>query len=742
MKCKRLMSVLLSMIMALGLLAGCGGSTASAADDVELQKAKVVGLLPEEWLSDMQKPVTIAEFNGLLTNIVEMRDPALVPEWKSVAEPAFQTDEVAQRDDVILSIFEAAVIMGIDKVSFNDVFDKWEGRVPDIDWWEGRSFDYDYFPNWNTIYDNGDDDNYNMQEHSAWYVQTHKSLISEKYIIEPTEEWRFQFDLDVSREEAARALVRFMECDASITYGERNYISVKDVGTYNKEIITDELLQMESDLPEVTQNKLPSKWNGIGNATRKAHVDQYIHFKESDIRFLAENGFNFNRMFYSFSTLRYPDFPADSRMINEKELEELDQLLAWCIKYGVHLQIAMTFYLDENGNELEAMPRTDAEWALVKDYWETLARRYADIPSKYLSFDLCNEISPQSMEDISYAKKGLSTVVNAVRKADADRVLLYSLPNYGDAHHEWAKNFTSMGVAIGYHPYIPGFLSTAGWVENELNPYAEACWPQPYFPAWGVRNGKAPIILNGEIGGSTLSLHALKSGENPNVKVSADGVVIDTIEFRSTEFDGIEYYYYDKIYSVNIPDGAKQVEILVENDWIYLDTLIVEKDGVKTVMVPSDLYGEEARTESLIPLPLTIHGDGTYSNSENSVIDEDYIYKAMVEPYVNIAKNNNVGFMINEFGVFGNWGKFTESGYFDTSLVAAHADTYLSMFQKYDIGWCFCEMDNLVIGFYGNPPQWSNSTVGEVTYTFDDGSTSSVKYCKELMDTFAKYTKG
>ena len=117
MKFKRLTSILLSMIMAVGLLAGCGGSVASAADDTELQKAKVVGLLPEEWLSDMQKPVTIAEVNGLLTNIVEMRDPALVPEWKSVAEPALQTDEVAQRDDVILSIFEAAVIMGLSRKS-------------------------------------------------------------------------------------------------------------------------------------------------------------------------------------------------------------------------------------------------------------------------------------------------------------------------------------------------------------------------------------------------------------------------------------------------------------------------------------------------------------------------------------------------------------------------------------------------------------------------------------------------
>ena len=30
----------------------------------------------------------------------------------------------------------------------------------------------------------------------------------------------------------------------------------------------------------------------------------------------------------------------------------------------------------------------------------------------------------------------------------------------------------------------------------------------------------------------------------------------------------------------------------------------------------------------------------------------------------------------------------------------------------------------------------------KVTYTFDDGSSDTVVICKDLMDTFTKYTKG
>lgn len=104
MKLKRTLSLLLSLAMVLGMLSGCGGETAEKEPieqqrvsentivlDDELQRASNAGLLPEEWLSCMDEPVTIAEFNGLLTKIVEMQDPALVSEWESVAAQALQT---------------------------------------------------------------------------------------------------------------------------------------------------------------------------------------------------------------------------------------------------------------------------------------------------------------------------------------------------------------------------------------------------------------------------------------------------------------------------------------------------------------------------------------------------------------------------------------------------------------------------------------------------------------------------
>ena len=737
MKWKRTIGLLLCLAMLMGILSGCGENTTgdkpigddsipenAVTLDAELQRALDAGLLPEEWLSDLNATVTVAELNKQLTKIIEMRNPALVSEWESLAEYALLHEETAQRDDALVSIYEAAMLMGIENTRRSFVNEDWEAKSPAEDWWEGHTMDYDYFPNWGAV---------SADANSVWYAQTHVSLVNQETIFPPTEQWTMGLGLDVTREDAARALIRFMESDPSITYGESKYISVNDAGAYDRNIITDELLSANTTLPEVTQSKLPSEWQGAGISARKSYTDCYLHFEESNVRFLAENGFNLLRLFFGFSTLRYPDFPEDARMINEKELEELDQLLAWCLEYGIHLQIAMSFYLDENGNELEEMPRTEEEWALVKDYWEALAKRYAGIPSKYLSFDLCNEIEPHD-EDIEDDKAGLTILVEAVRKADPGRVLLYSQASR--ASEEWAKVIASLGVAISSHPYFPEIFSSADWSYMEKNPHLDVSWPQPYFPIGNFMNRECPIEISGDVAGSTLRLHAYNSGMNPVIGVYGDGVLLKRIELQGQQVIDGEYYYFDTIYSVEIPDGTQNICIVMEDDYARLDTIHVEKNGIETVMVTSDAYGWLIYED---PLPLIVNGDGTYTNSEDLMCDEDIIYEKAVKPYREIAEQYGVGFMIGEFGVFGT------KVYWDIEDVSAFYDTYLKMVEKYNLPWCCCELENSFpkhfLIMYGDESQWVGATVEEITYTFDDGSSETLRICKELVDTFTQYTK-
>ena len=191
---------------------------------------------------------------------------------------------------------------------------------------------------------------------------------------------------ELTREEAICAVLRLGETDPAILEPEGTYVQLSDVGSYDKTIITDDLLNADTDLPEVTQAQLPSDWKGVGLGSSKNEGigAGCTDFRETDIKFLADNGFNFTRIFFSLSTLRFPDYPEDGRLVNENELRDLDQLIAWGMEYGVHIQIAMSFYLDEGGNEKldGSIAANDAQWAMVQDYWTMLARRYAGIPSR------------------------------------------------------------------------------------------------------------------------------------------------------------------------------------------------------------------------------------------------------------------------------------------------------------------------------------------------------------------------
>lgn len=166
------------------------------------------------------------------------------------------------------------------------------------------------FPNWQ---DNYQDSDCSLFMNGIWYLECAYSDVSGKLPFELDEQMSFRFSQDVSRSEAVTALVRFEESDARILEPDAVYLFALDAGTYDKAILTDEL---------------PSEWKGTGYTSCKDGGSKYRDFREEDIAFLAENGFNFTRLALGFSTLRFPDYPEDPYLINENELKDLDQLLA------------------------------------------------------------------------------------------------------------------------------------------------------------------------------------------------------------------------------------------------------------------------------------------------------------------------------------------------------------------------------------------------------------------------------
>lgn len=720
-----------AMLLTLAACGENGEAKNTPTIDEELERAVAYGLVSEDELTGMDETVTYGQFCALLTRVVAMRGEEFVPAWEELAAEALRSDEPMQRDDALLAMFEACMVMGTDRDE--GLLPGWDESLAQGDWWAGRTMDYDLFPNWQEPYADTYDGNldYNVFEHAVWYFEKTASLISGLLPFEPEEDMTYGFERDVSFEEAVRAVTRLVESNARITAEEPVYVPVTEAGTYDKTIITDQLLSADSALPEVTKDRLPSTWKGAGLSSCKDGRHTYRHFRESDVTFLAENGFNFLRLFFGFNTLRFPDYPEDVRQVNENELRELDQLIAWGIEHGVHIQISMGFYMDENGeNKMDdspnMMPENDAEWALVTDYWTMLARRYEGIPSRYLTFDLSNEIQP-SGEDFAYEAEKMGEMTASIWAADGERVLLHSFPGYPNV--AWMELTASLGLAVGCHPYYPINIST-GDTGAGTGDYFEPCWPMPVLPGWKIATLQAPLTLQGEIGGAELSVHVGKSGPNARVEILADGELVESFAMpESVREENGECWYGEDMLTCTVPESASAVEIWVRDEDAHIDTVIVEGADSRTVVVFSSDDVDDPD-----PLPIVIHGDGTYSNTAGTVLTGEEIYKKAIEPYEEIAKKYGVGFMIGEFGIFAgaDW---------DIGVVTAYQDTMLELFTEQELGWCYCELYNggtHMLLREATQSQWANATVVDAGLDASDGPCLVVQ---EMLDVFHKYTQ-
>lgn len=700
-----------------GVIMGCDNeaSTIALAEDTdvitmqEYNRAVNNGFLPEGMKeSDIDKTVTWKQYCEILENMIRLEDDDAVQDWKTMTADAPETE--MKRDGAMIALLFAGQILGIDERNINTEF-----LYDEYNWGEHVSWDYPVFP-WDEGYPSDDElmnDPDNAVGPAYVYSVCRVSLISEKPLLD-SDYGNGDLHLEESLilQDAMISAIRLYE---SIEHEENNYISVSDVATYDKTIITDELLNAPSELPEVTQNELCAQWKGAGISARKDGKHLQQHFKEADIKFLAENGFNFTRIFLGFSTLRYPDFLSDIKQVNETELRELDQLIAWGIEYGVHIQISMS----DTPDNMESFDLSEEEWENIHDYWKMLAYRYAEIPSRYVTFDLANEFQP-SEENMEYATENIRKIVTDIRETDSDRVLLIS---FGDnPTEEWVRNMAETGIALGCHPYSPKYLNDG----SEEFTDAEACWPYPFLPA-RLENGES-IKISGNLGGKILKIDfwvyrpftvTCNTGEVLNVDVQGDYIDEMSCDWRFFE-----------PYRIEIPEGVTQLEITSEED-CTIHEILMECNGESKGLVPVDTMANRSHGSSAL-----IWSEDGWTSEKNYT--PDMIYDEMIKPIRDIAEENAVGFMCNEFGIYAcNVG-------WDISLIESYTNDILAMLENKNISWCFCEAEGWPYRFLTVPDkrhyEWENATLKSETYDFGDGTGRTFQYCEELMEIFRKYT--
>lgn len=278
------------------------------------------------------------------------------------------------------------------------------------------------------------------------------------------------------------------------------YVLPEEVGTYDTTMITDDLLGKDTTLPEASCEHLPAQWHGVVMDDMQAAEEHTMHLDnevyEYEIQAVKEAGFNFIGLNLDFSWLQdYLLFDKNKEAyiglldrenagkLNLQRLKKLDQILAWCMEYDIHLNLrasALGSMHTQKNMYREIEQSKDAYASELASLWQAVARRYANIPNQYLSFTLFTGDYP--VKDALIIPS-----VEAIRTESPDRCIIADICSW----RMHSETFAQMGVALSsrvwdvekygkifnqrdYFSYKGGKVTMSAHWENSIKKFS---WP-------------------------------------------------------------------------------------------------------------------------------------------------------------------------------------------------------------------------------------------------------------------------
>ena len=698
-------------LLILTLLLSIVPASAEQPDDnvireMEFQRAIALGFVPQSCLEKPDEFITYREFSQAVTTLVENYKPDNTAYWQEISQNVSALDEIMARRDAAIGFLYASIALDCCYETLYDIPGTPEltGLFP-ADWsaapWPELPADFQMhgkIPG----RPEGTDGYHGIQntmDAAIWYSVLRNSQFTEFTLLEWNKQNNLRIDENCTRREAMLGLIRLLESAPNLVEGN-HYISVYDATAYDPAIITPELLATPTDLPDAAQAKLPGNWRGTGISHYKGGV-VYQEFAETDIAFLAENGMNFARIFFGPSSLRFPEYPEDMTLINETELRDLDQLIAWGIKYGVHIQISFSL----TPSEYDYFDRSETEWEYFRAYWEAITRRYAGIPSRYLSFDLFNELAPLH-QDVEYSIQQMRRVIESLRAADPDRILIASFHDNPDM--EWVEGIASLGVALSNHPYRPMYICCG---DKDVCPEdGEMKWPYPYFPHLMPEGEK--LTLSGDISGKKIGFFFGSWVDQPFEIAFDNGETQSIPSLVNGRFSGELW--------LSVPQGVTEMTFSCAQDLYFKEIGIPEADSW---LIPHDL--PFSATSSGVADLQWNKEDGWTSEK---VVDGEFVYYDRCEPVLKIAQEYGVGYMVNEGGLYSAC---------DGALKASYDEELFRCLQEHGISWCVCELQTFA-SHVQDTRDLTSTEYETVHYRLDSGARRSISYSAEVMEAYRR----
>lgn len=530
------LAILLSVTLVLGLSA-CGlsnntevsseatESTASEATeavtteapepvqvDPEVQRGITLGLVSADYLDDPTAPATTADLENMGAKILELRgaEAPVITKWDECASGSERT---ARNSDVAKAAYYIASYLsedGIPKTNAND--NAGSGRWLPGDWHKDpHSINWDNF----IKNANGEFSFYNREEaaHGNEPITTNEvnSTIAVMFSIALASHYSGQYVLPQDLETGtllleteltkADLLLRMVRLYDSFE-DEAEYIAIDSLGTENP--ITDSEIANAAAVPEVNASGSSDEWIGacmenynlIGNPDGDNSIystDLTWNYREADFAAAADLGMNYMRLQFALPVLAYPDYSEDRSSVNHAIIEDFDNAVRWGLKYGIHISIGFMGYLDD---DIDGIDCTNADGSVENlftpdylapaesyeakaDLLNAFAKRYSNVPAKYLSFELQNEncaLNNDSAANDAMADQFIM-LANSIWSVTPERGVSLSTDAHTLTETEYAywSKIAEAGINLDFHCYEPrSFLAPNDYYQVDAS---EMIWP-------------------------------------------------------------------------------------------------------------------------------------------------------------------------------------------------------------------------------------------------------------------------
>lgn len=485
--------------------------TETVTIDPEVMRGVTLGLVDASYLDYAEAWGTTEDIEKMVSKILELRGAGedKITEWENLATGK---DITAYNSDVAKACYYTAVYLskdGIPKTNAND--NSGAKRVLAADWRrdpktiENNGFiqcamgEYSFY-NREKGYHAEDPLETNEYNHvtAGMFAPAMASHYSGQYVLpQDPETDTLLLNTPLNREELLLRMVRIYDCFED----PAEYISIDSLGDSN--VFTDEEIAAAAPVPEVDENGYSDEWIGscmenyetvgcIGADGSLVMPDLTWNYREADFAATADLGTNYIRLQIYLPSFSFPDYSQDRTKVNKAIIEDLDRAIGWGMKYGQHISLAFMGYMDDDfdgvneGSSVFTPPimATKEQYAAKRDFIEQIAKRYRNVPAKYLSFELENEVSQDDRgakqapthsgdeladEYISIAKEVWNVTPGRGISMSSDKGKLSEKEKAF-----WIK-IAEAGINLDYHSYEPrSFMAPR---EGEMVAIDKMVWP-------------------------------------------------------------------------------------------------------------------------------------------------------------------------------------------------------------------------------------------------------------------------